>query len=86
MISIVDSHQVPPPASGGALSIPSLPLADLKPGQAVRIPFEMLPGDSQSISKAFDVIRTRVCRARKSMGLNLQVQKSTDAFYVTRVA
>jgi hypothetical protein len=86
MLTIVDSSQIPDRRSSPYQGIQSLPIDGLSPGQAIRIPFEMFPGDNRSLARVYGAIRSRVCRARKSTGLSLRVFKTADAFYVTRTA
>lgn len=86
MLSIVSANQIPARKSDPYSQIRLLPLDQLKPGQAIRIPLEDFPPDQQSQSRAFGAIRSRIHRARKSTGLALRVQKADDAFYVTRVS
>lgn len=86
MISIVDAGQIPGRRHDPYSGMRRLPLEDLKPGQAIRIPLDDFPADSQSQARAFGAIRSRIWRARKSLGLELRVQKADDAFYITRLS
>lgn len=85
MFQLLQPDEVPPslrPAETKGLG--KLPLTDLLPGQALRIP---LAGVSAAAArKLHGALRTRAHRACASTGNAYRVSRADDCLYVVRVA
>lgn len=85
MFQLLQPHEVPEAARKPApRSLGELPIRDLLPGQALRIP---LDGCSATAArKMHAALRVRAHRAAAATGRTYSTHKGDDAIYVTRIA
>ena len=83
MFEIIDCAAVPNLPTVTVL--PQLPIKDLMPGKAIRVPIDQSMPPA-GLRKLHGAIRARVCRVQSATGNQYRVNKTDEAIYVSRLA